>query len=120
MDCHHLSSLKTKKWVEQVNVHCVGGSFVEMESVDDAMKTRADLLAKLIWQRLANHKSEKVDANKQSHFTLGWFSGNLSRVAAIAVLANHVRNEPDTIDENACLLQLLNETYSFDLLTVAL
>jgi hypothetical protein len=97
--------LEDINWVEQVHVHCVGGSFVEMESVDDAMKTTADLLAKLIQQRLANHKSEKVDANKQPHFTLGWFSGNLSRLAAIAVLANHVRNEPDTIDENACLSQ---------------
>jgi hypothetical protein len=97
--------LLDRNWVEQVHVNCVGGSFVEMESVDDAMKTRADLLAKLIRQRLANHKSEKVDANKQSHFTLGWFSDNVSRVAAIAVLANHVRAEPDTIDGNACLLQ---------------
>ncbi len=40
--------LVDRKWVEQVHVHCVGGSFVEMELVDDAMKTRADLLAKLI------------------------------------------------------------------------
>jgi hypothetical protein len=64
--------LEDINWEEQVHVHCVGGSFVEMELVDDdAMKTRADLLAKLIRQRLANHKSEKVDANKQSHFTLG-------------------------------------------------
>jgi hypothetical protein len=34
---------------------------VEFESVDEAMKARADLLEKLIRQRLANHKSEKVD-----------------------------------------------------------
>jgi hypothetical protein len=101
--------LEDINWVEQVHLHCIGGYFVEMEPVDDAMKTRADLLAKLIQQRLANHKSEKVDANKQSHFTLGWFSGNLSCVAAIAVLANHVRNEPDTIDGNACLLQYPTE-----------
>jgi hypothetical protein len=40
---------------------------------------------------------------------LGFFSGNLSRIAAIAVLANHVRNEPDIIDENACLLQYPTE-----------
>ena len=50
---------------------------------------------------------EKVDANKQSHFTLGWISSNVSRVAAIAVLANNARDEPDDIDENACLLQHL-------------
>jgi hypothetical protein len=37
------------------------------------------------------------------------YSGNLSLVAAIAVLANNVRNEPDTIDENACLLQYPTE-----------
>jgi hypothetical protein len=50
-----------------------------------------------------------VDASKQSHFALGWFSGNVSRVAAIAVLANHVRAEPDSVDKNACLLQHLTE-----------
>jgi hypothetical protein len=42
-----------------------------MESVDDAVRTRADLLAKPIHQKLANHRNEKVDANKQSHYTLG-------------------------------------------------
>ena len=73
-------------------------------SVDDAMTAEADLLARLIRQRLANHKSKKVDANKQSHFTLGWISSNVSRVAAIAVLANNARDEADDIDENACLL----------------
>jgi hypothetical protein len=77
---------------------------VEAESVNDAMKARADLLAKLIQQRLANHESEKVDANKQSHFTLGWFLDNVSCVAVIAMLAQHVRDEPDTIGGNACLL----------------
>jgi hypothetical protein len=40
--------LEDKNWLEQVHVHCVGGSFVEMEPVDDAMKTGADLLPKLI------------------------------------------------------------------------
>jgi hypothetical protein len=97
--------LQDRNWVEQVQPNCVGGTFVEFESVDDAMKARADLLAKLIRQRLVDHMSQKVDANKQSHFTLGWFSGNISYVAAIAVLTNHVRDEPDTIDKNACLLQ---------------
>jgi hypothetical protein len=101
--------LLDRNWIEKVHLHCVGGSFVEAESVNDAMKARADLLAKLMRQRLANHKSEKVDANKQSHFTLGWFSENISRVAAIAVLAQHVRDEPDTIDENACLLRHATE-----------
>ena len=55
--------LLDRNWVEQVHMHCVGGSFVEMESVDDAMKARADLLAKLIRQRLANHNSEKVNTS---------------------------------------------------------
>ena len=73
-------------------------------SVDDTMTARADFLAKLIRQRLANHKSKKVDANKQSHFTLGWISSNVSRVAAIAVLTNNARDEPDDIDENAKIL----------------
>ena len=68
--------------------------FFETDLVDDAMIARADLLAMLLRHRLANHKSEKMDANKQSHFTLGWFLGNVSCVAAIAVLANHVRDEP--------------------------
>jgi hypothetical protein len=49
---------------------------------------------------------------------LGWFSGNLSRVAAIAVLANQVRNEPDTIDENACLLQYPTEGVDNKLLVI--
>jgi hypothetical protein len=40
--------LEDINWVEQVHVHCIGGSSVEMESVDDAIKTRAELLAKLI------------------------------------------------------------------------
>jgi hypothetical protein len=35
---------------------------------------------------------------------LGWFSDNISCIAAVAVLANHVRNQPYTIDKNACLL----------------
>jgi hypothetical protein len=35
-------------WVEQVHMHYVRESFVKTESVDDAIKTRADLLAKLI------------------------------------------------------------------------
>jgi hypothetical protein len=97
--------LRDRNWVRQIHLNCVGGVFLETESVDDAMTARADLLAKLIRQRLVNHKSKKVDANKQSHFTLEWFSGNVSCFAAISVLANHVRDEPDTIDENACLLQ---------------
>ena len=63
--------LRDRKWVEQVHLNCVGGLFVEKDLVDDAITARADLLAMLIRQRLANHKSEKVDANKQSHFTLG-------------------------------------------------
>jgi hypothetical protein len=40
--------LEDINWVEQVHVHCEGGSFVEKEAVDDAMKTRADLRTKLI------------------------------------------------------------------------
>lgn len=54
------------------------------------MTARADLFAKLIQRRFANHKSKKVEANKQSHFTLGWFSSNESRVAAIAVLVDKI------------------------------
>jgi hypothetical protein len=100
--------LEDINWVQQVHVHCLGGSFVEMELVDDVMKTRADLLAKLIRQRLANHRSKKVDANKQLHFTFGWFSGNLSWVVAIAVLANHVRNKPDTIVRKFLLVAVSN------------
>lgn len=68
---------------------------METEAVDDAMKERVDLLAKLFKQRLANHKSKKVDANKQSHFMLGWFSYNVSCVTAIVVIARHLRNKPD-------------------------
>ena len=37
--------------------------------------------------------------------TLGWLWTDVSRVAAIALLVNHVRDEPVDIDENACLLQ---------------
>jgi hypothetical protein len=97
--------LSDKIWVRQVHLNCVGGIFVDAEAVGEVMKERADLMAKLLRQRLAKHKSKKVDANKQSHYTLEWFSENVSRVAAIAVLANHVRDEPDTMDENACLLR---------------
>jgi hypothetical protein len=56
-------------------------------------------------KRLANHKTEEADANKQSHFTIKMNSDNASRVAATAVLAQCVEREPDTVDENACLLQ---------------
>jgi predicted N-acyltransferase len=38
--------------------------YYHMEEHRHVLKTRADLLAKLIRQRLANHKCEKVDANK--------------------------------------------------------
>jgi hypothetical protein len=62
--------LPDKNWLEQVHVHCKGGSFVKMESVNDAMKTRVNLFAKLIWQRLANHKSEKH--TQTSSCTLHW------------------------------------------------
>jgi hypothetical protein len=56
-------------------------------------------------KRLANHKTEKADANKQSHFAVLMNLDNVSHVAAIAVLAQCVKIEPDAIDENACLLQ---------------
>jgi hypothetical protein len=91
--------------VRQIHLNCAGELFVETDSVDNAMTARAGLLLKLIRQRLANHKSEKADAKKQSHFALGWFSGKVSCVAATAVLADHVRDEPEAIDANACLLQ---------------
>lgn len=69
-----------------------------------------EILAKLIQQRLVNHKVGKVDANKQSqHFLLGWFSGNVFGVAAITVRAKHVRDEPDTINKNVCFLQYPTE-----------
>jgi hypothetical protein len=73
---------------------------VETESVDDAMTARADVLAKLIRKMLANHKAKELDANKQSHFTLGWF----------AVLANYVRDEPDAIDENKVISTIHSST----------
>jgi hypothetical protein len=97
--------LQDSNWVRQIRVNCAGGLFMETEAVDNAMMARADVLGKLIRQRLANHKAKKVDASKQSHFALGWFSGNVSCVAAIVVLANHTRAEPNSVDENACLLQ---------------
>jgi hypothetical protein len=84
-------------WLTRRKVRCIGGSFVEMESVDDVMKTRANLLANQ--QRLAYHKSEKVDANKQLHFTLGWLLDN-----------DHMRAELDTINKSL-LVAVSNQSF---------
>jgi len=73
--------------------------------VTESMKAQANDLHSLLKKRLPNHIKSRVHKDKQSHYSLKFTNNNLSRFAAIAVLADHVKDDLKCAGDDTCLLR---------------
>eukprot|EP00956_Cyclotella_meneghiniana_P037122 scaffold134700_cov46-Cyclotella_meneghiniana.AAC.1 len=77
------------------------------ETIDDEMKAKADMLVKILRQRMQQlMNSRGVDKKRREHWVINTANKNLAVVAAYMVLLNHVKNDVSRLDETNSLLSL--------------
>ena len=97
------SFLSDGGWVSTVRNSVKGAIFIE--EIDKDPKRRADVLSKIMLARLRTHVAKKVHSNCRAHYSLNWFQKQIPRLAAMIVMSQQVKDEPDNFDANGCLLK---------------
>ena len=99
----------TEEWIKDVKMAFNPEQMVHFESYSSTeMQPKVDVLVKILWSRLQNHIRSRVD-DKSKHRSWVWnfVRENLGRVAAVMILARHVRDNLLGVvsKNNVCLLR---------------
>ena len=104
--------LSNEQWVKFVV------SIFELEkldisgAVDQDMKDKADLLAKLLQERYKDHVKKRIKTvSRRTHWSMKLAYKNLAVSAACMVLSNHVKMDLKCLDESACLLAINHNNF---------
>ena len=97
--------LDSKEWVDYIvelfELHQLRAS----NEIDDEMKSKADYTVKLLRQRFGEFvESRKIPPSKQDHWVLKFARKNLSVVAAVMVLSDHLKMDISCLRESDSLL----------------
>ena len=90
-------------WVLSVQNSVKGAIF--MEESDEDSKRRANVLSNIMKARFRTHVDKKVHRSCRGHYSLDWFKKQIPRLAAMIVMSQQVKDEPDNFDANGCLLK---------------
>lgn len=95
--------LQNADWVNTVKKSVKGAFF--LEDVDKYLMDQADDLSRLLIQRLKIHIDNKVNQGLENHYSLTWFGKNIPQLAAMLVMSEQVKEEPDLVKSSASLLK---------------
>ena len=98
--------LTNSQWVELSKLIFDPSSLVNQIANDDVVKSKADLLHKVLQIRLTHHIRRRItNRKKKEHWCLQWASKNLSTMAALMTLFGHIKDDIESLGENATLLK---------------
>ena len=100
--------LRNKHLIKKVwQVFSLSVQIIEMQEIDGNMKIKADYLHRLLLSCLAHHIRRIIDIKqKREHWCLQWAGNNMTHVAVIMLLMDHIYDDMFCLQKDTTILNM--------------